>query len=200
MLRLPASGSSCSRRSHRASIASPSSSIRVRRLKATWAPLKPRHWRSACRRSGPPPARPGISGAQHRCSCSAACHYRVVDEASVVVAGANSPGQAADSEARLCYLATSLRPNLIFGAASAEGSWFSTLIVLSIVTRSMRLLVRRRRHELLDGIRERNAHVIADTHGGHGWDNFARNASTSFRSALNRDPITTASREAFSNM
>jgi hypothetical protein len=53
---------------------------------------------------------------------------------------------------------------------------------------------------LLDGIRERNARVIADTHGGHGWDNLARNASTSSRSALNRDPITTASREAFTNM
>jgi MFS family permease len=40
----------------------------------------------------------------------------------------------------------------------------------------------------------------ADTHGGHGWDNLARNASTSSRSALNRDPITTALREAFTNM
>jgi hypothetical protein len=61
------------------------------------------------------------------------------------------------------------------------------------------LLVRRRRHGLLDGIREPNGH-IADTHGGHGWDNLARNASTSSRSALNRDPITTALREAFTNM
>jgi hypothetical protein len=56
------------------------------------------------------------------------------------------------------------------------------------------------RHGLVDGIRERNSHVIADTHGGHGWDNLARNASTSSRSALNRDPITTALREAFTNM
>ena len=36
----------------------------------------------------------------------------------------------------------------------------------------------------LKRIRERNAH-IADTHGGHGWDNLARNASTSAGSASN---------------
>jgi hypothetical protein len=92
-------------------------------------------------------------------------------------------------------------PNSIFGAAnSGEGSRFSTVMILPIVTRSMGLLVRRRRHGLLDGIRERNPHAIPDTHGGHGWDNFARNVSTSSRSALNRDPITTALREAFTNM
>jgi hypothetical protein len=58
--------------------------------------------------------------------------------------------------------------NSIFGAASGEGSWVSTLIILPIMTRSMRLLVRRRRHGLFDGIRERHPHVIADAHGGHG--------------------------------
>jgi hypothetical protein len=74
----------------------------------------------------------------------------------------------------------------IAGAAAARRAWLRDLEGSG--------------HELLDGIRERNAHVIADTHGGRGWDNLARNASTSSRSALNRDPITTALREAFTNM